>query len=59
MYFELKKKDEIKKYYNSYGYVIIKNFFKKKNINTIKKKIVQNIRKKKKKIFLRKKILIQ
>lgn len=48
MYFELKKKYEIKKYYNSYGYVIIKNFFKKKNINTIKKKIVHNIKKKKK-----------
>ena len=56
MYFELKKKYEIKKYYNSYGYVIIKNFFKKKNINTIKKKIVHNIRKKKNKFFYYEKI---
>jgi len=56
MYFELKKKYEIKKYYNSYGYVIIKNFFKKKNINTIKKKIVHNIKKKKNKFFYYEKI---
>ena len=56
MYFELKKKYEIKKYYNSYGYVIIKNFFKKKSINTIKQKIVHNIKQTQNKFFYYEKI---
>jgi len=56
MYFELKNKNEIKIFYNAHGYVVIKNFFKKNHINSIKKKIVSNIKKKKNNFFYYEKI---
>lgn len=56
MYFELKDKIEIKKYYSNYGYVIIKNFFEKNKINSIKKKIISNIKEKKNDFFYYEKI---
>ena len=38
MYFKLKNKIEIKFFYKTHGYVVIKDFFKKKYIDLIKKK---------------------
>ena len=47
MYFKIKDKEKITNYYKKNGYVIIRNFFLKKRIYSIKKKILKNIKLKK------------
>ena len=56
MYFKIKDKEKITNYYKKNGYVIIRNFFLKKRIHSIKKKILKNIKLKKNK-FLRKELI--
>ena len=51
MYFKIKDKEKITNYYKKNGYVIIRNFFLKKKIHSIKKKILKNIKLKKNKFF--------
>ena len=56
MYFKIKDKEKITNYYKKNGYVIIRNFFLKKRIHSIKKKILKNIKLKQNKFFYYEKI---
>ena len=41
MYFQVNDKEKIVNFYKKNGYVVIRNFFLKKNINLIKKKNIK------------------
>ena len=56
MYFKIKDKEKITNYYKKNGYVIIRNFFLKKRIHSIKKKILKDIKIKKNNFFYYEKV---